>query len=73
MYIDGETCCAANVSSRGKARHLSVNVSSVQLRKPDFVDQVHSHCRELGALPERIILELTEQAVIENIDETVKK
>jgi diguanylate cyclase (GGDEF)-like protein/PAS domain S-box-containing protein len=45
---------------------LSVNISGVQLSQPDLVDQIAQAVRETGLPGECLILEITENAVIEN-------
>lgn len=45
---------------------ISVNVSPVQLRKPHFATRVISIIREAGIAPERIELEITETAILED-------
>ena len=47
---------------------LAVNVSAVQFRQPDFVEQVKSIVRLSGARPEGLKLELTESALAEDLD-----
>ena len=50
---------------------LSVNVSSRQLRQPDFVDQVESILAATGMDARNLVIELTETALIENADTAV--
>jgi diguanylate cyclase (GGDEF)-like protein/PAS domain S-box-containing protein len=52
---------------------LSVNVSPLQFRQPDFVDQVRAVLAETGAPPQQLIFEVTEGLLIEDIDQTVAR
>ncbi len=52
---------------------LAVNVSSVQFRQVDFVEEVARVLKESGADPSRLKLELTESVVLEHVEETISK
>lgn len=52
---------------------LAVNVSAHQFRQHDFVGDVLQVVRESGAHPARLKLELTETALINDIDDAVSK
>jgi diguanylate cyclase (GGDEF)-like protein/PAS domain S-box-containing protein len=53
--------------------NLAVNVSALQFRQRDFVSGVLEVVRQSGANPERLKLELTETALINEIDDAVTK
>jgi diguanylate cyclase (GGDEF)-like protein/PAS domain S-box-containing protein len=55
------------------AMHLAVNVSPVQFHQEDFVDQVKAVLAATGANPCRLELELTENLVLEDINEATSK
>lgn len=52
---------------------LSVNVSPLQFRQPDFVEQVRAILSETGAPPQQLIFEVTEGLLIEDIDQAIKR
>ncbi|MDO9010261.1 MAG: EAL domain-containing protein [Gallionella sp.] len=52
---------------------LAVNVSAKQFHQPDFVEQVSRALLESDANPSHLKLELTESAVLGNIDATIAK
>ncbi|MDY0106922.1 MAG: EAL domain-containing protein [Giesbergeria sp.] len=56
-------------------RHLdlAVNVSARQFRQPGFVDQVRHTLAQAGANPARLVLELTESLVLDDLADTVTK
>ncbi|MET0657297.1 MAG: bifunctional diguanylate cyclase/phosphodiesterase, partial [Steroidobacteraceae bacterium] len=47
---------------------VAVNVSTLQLSQPGFVDVVRSAIRASGAAPDALELEMTESLIIENIE-----
>jgi diguanylate cyclase (GGDEF)-like protein len=53
--------------------HLAVNVSPVQFHRPDFVWQVKEVLALSGANPNKLELELTENLVLEDIEEAITK
>ncbi len=53
--------------------HLAVNVSPVQFHQPDFVQQVKAILAASGANPARLELELTENLVLEDVEEAILK
>ena len=63
--------CAQQVAwaARGLLPQISVNVSPRQLRRVDFVGRVKEHLRVTGADPERMIVELTESAMLQDHDD----
>lgn len=56
-----------------KIDHVAVNVSSKQFRQADFVQQVRQVLLDAGVGAHRLVIELTEGCVIENIDDTIGK
>ena len=52
---------------------VSVNVSSLQFRQPDFVDQVREILAETEIESRRLKLELTESLVLDNVENTIEK
>jgi EAL domain-containing protein (putative c-di-GMP-specific phosphodiesterase class I) len=52
---------------------LAVNVSAHQFRRPDFVADVLQAVGQGGINPERLKLELTETALVGDIDDAVRK
>ena len=52
---------------------LAVNVSTHQLRQPDFVERVADALRRTGAKPERLKLELTESLLMDSMEDTIAK
>ena len=46
---------------------VSVNLSPAQFRLPDLVDRIRDILRETGLLPERLELEVTETAMIDDV------
>jgi diguanylate cyclase (GGDEF)-like protein/PAS domain S-box-containing protein len=72
-----ETACAqlAEWAKNDHTAHLNlaVNVSALQFRQRDFVPGVLEVVRQSGANPERLKLELTETALINEIDDAVTK
>lgn len=50
---------------------VAVNVSARQMRKPDFPEVVEAALRKNGLGPQYLELELTERAVMADVDETV--
>ncbi|HTE60325.1 MAG TPA: EAL domain-containing protein, partial [Solirubrobacteraceae bacterium] len=63
--------CAQQVAwtARGMVPQISVNVSPRQLRRVDFLSRVKEHLRATGADPERLIIELTESAMLQDHDD----
>ncbi len=55
----------------GLAVPLSVNVSPLQFRQPDFVDQVCAVLVETGAPASQLIFEVTEGLLVNDLNETV--
>ncbi len=53
--------------------HLAVNISPVQFHQPDFVREVKLILEETGADPRNLELELTENLVLEDIEEATRK
>jgi diguanylate cyclase (GGDEF)-like protein/PAS domain S-box-containing protein len=58
---------------RSRDLHLSVNVSARQFGQPDFVQQVAETLRATGAPAERLVLELTESVVLDDIEGAADK
>ncbi|MFM9912496.1 MAG: EAL domain-containing protein [Methylophilaceae bacterium] len=52
---------------------LAVNVSARQFQQPGFVDEVMAVLKETGANPFLLKLELTESAVLDDIENTIAK
>ncbi|MFZ6731566.1 putative bifunctional diguanylate cyclase/phosphodiesterase [Undibacterium sp. Ji42W] len=52
---------------------LSVNVSPKQFRQPDFVEKVRRVLRYTGAPPTRLIFEVTEGLLIDNLQDTIAR
>lgn len=53
--------------------HLALNVSSRQFRSPDFVSEFVRDLVTAGVPTDKVVLEVTEGTVIENVDETARK
>jgi diguanylate cyclase (GGDEF)-like protein/PAS domain S-box-containing protein len=72
-----ETACAqiaAWARQKQTARLIvSVNISALQFRQPEFVEQVLSALARTGASPKNLRLELTESILVENIEEVIAK
>jgi EAL domain-containing protein (putative c-di-GMP-specific phosphodiesterase class I) len=47
---------------------ISVNVSAVQLQRPEFIDEVRGVLEETEILPSSLILELTESVMLRDMD-----
>ncbi len=48
--------------------YVSVNLSAYQLQEPDLVEDISRALRESGLPPEALVLEVTESALIENLN-----
>jgi len=53
--------------------HVAVNVSSRQFRQGGFVQQIRQALAEFELSADRLVIELTEGSVIENIEDTISK
>ena len=52
---------------------MAINVSARQFYQPDFVEQVWGHIKQSGVDPKGLKLELTESAVLDRVDEVVRR
>jgi diguanylate cyclase (GGDEF)-like protein/PAS domain S-box-containing protein len=52
---------------------VSVNVSPTRFRHPGFVEELTEVLRETGLEPERLVLEITESALVENLGMVVER
>jgi EAL domain-containing protein (putative c-di-GMP-specific phosphodiesterase class I) len=72
-----ETACAqlANWALRPETCGftVAVNISAVQFRQPDFVEQVLAVLARSGANPQKLKLELTESLLLENVADIITK
>jgi diguanylate cyclase (GGDEF)-like protein len=59
--------------SQIELNYVSVNVSSVQLKNPDFVSTVKQILQNSGMPPNKLELEITETAFIEDFDDSLDK
>jgi diguanylate cyclase (GGDEF)-like protein/PAS domain S-box-containing protein len=67
-------CCqAADWDAVGLRLRMAVNVSVVQLRQPDFVEQVRSALVLSGLPPHRLELEITEGAFVADVADAIEK
>jgi diguanylate cyclase (GGDEF)-like protein/PAS domain S-box-containing protein len=65
--LDRAVSEAVRWQTRGR-RHVSVNVSPVQLREDGFVDEVDRVLARHGLDPDRLTLEVTETVLVEEIE-----
>ncbi|TWI65423.1 PAS domain S-box-containing protein/diguanylate cyclase (GGDEF)-like protein [Pseudoduganella lurida] len=73
-WVLREACAAWHALDEiGRALPLSINVSPVQFRQPDFVEKVQAILAETGAPASQLIFEVTEGLLIEDIDQTLAR
>lgn len=53
--------------------YVSANVSTLQLKNPDFVETIQQILQQIQMPPEKLELEITETAFIEDFDESLHK
>ena len=72
-WVLGEACrVGKRLSDKyGTQLHVAVNVSARQLRSAELVAEVEQALRESGFAPRALELELTESALIDDIDQSV--
>ena len=72
-----ETACAQIASWAGRKQTadfiVAVNISALQFRQPEFVEQVLAALDRTGANPENLKLELTESMLANNIEDIIAK
>lgn len=72
-----ESACEQIVAwaGREKTSHLtiSVNISALQFRQPEFVERLLEIIKRTGANPKNLKLELTESMLVENFEEIIAK
>ncbi|WP_373484347.1 putative bifunctional diguanylate cyclase/phosphodiesterase [Acetobacterium sp.] len=51
--------------------HIAVNISAVQMKRPDFLAGVKAVFRETGTPPERLTFEITESVFIGNMEQAI--
>jgi EAL domain-containing protein (putative c-di-GMP-specific phosphodiesterase class I) len=72
-----QTACAqiALWAKRKQTSHLtvSVNISAVQFREPEFVETVLKALDRAGANPGNLKLELTESMLVDNLEDVIAK
>jgi diguanylate cyclase (GGDEF)-like protein/PAS domain S-box-containing protein len=76
QWVLQEACARLKVwAGDPRARHLrlSVNVSARQFHQDDFADQVRGALRASGAPARRLVLELTESVVLDDVDAAIDK
>lgn len=74
QWVLEEACrLLRQLDAAGHALRLAVNVSPRQFRQSDFVACVNEALRSTGANPARLVLEVTEGLVIEDICDTIAK
>ncbi|MEO0329008.1 MAG: EAL domain-containing protein [Pseudomonadota bacterium] len=66
--IDQSMCELSRWNAKGRNLKMAINVSPLQLRNRDIVDQLKSGLEKYGINPEMFELELTEEALIEHTD-----
>jgi diguanylate cyclase (GGDEF)-like protein/PAS domain S-box-containing protein len=52
---------------------VSINVSALQMRRKNFVEQVRAIIEETGANPHRLKIELTESTLVSNVEDVIDK
>src|SRR5690606_14517930 len=57
----------------GRELHLSLNVTAAGLGEPDFTDEVASQLAASGFPPELLILEITEQSLVADLDRSAQR
>jgi diguanylate cyclase (GGDEF)-like protein len=72
-----ETACA-QIAAWARVKEnahiaIAVNISSRQIRHPEFVQRVLAMLDRDGANPHNLMLELTESMLVDNIDDTIAK
>ena len=73
-WVLREACRAwLALDAAGHPLPLSINVSPLQFRQPDFVAQVCAVLRETGAPPQQLIFEVTEGLLVEDVGQTVDR
>ena len=73
-WVLRQACLAWHtLAAAGHALPLSVNVSPVQFRQPDFVARVAAILEETGAPADQLILEVTEGVMVERMEETIAR
>ena len=72
-YVLRAACTQASLwhAGAGFAGRIAVNVSARQLSEDDFVDKVLSVLRETGLPADKLEIELTESAIMRNIDKSI--
>jgi diguanylate cyclase (GGDEF)-like protein/PAS domain S-box-containing protein len=65
----------ARWSTDPATEHLTVaiNVSALQMRQKNFVEQVHEIIEQTAADPHRLKIELTESILVSNVDDVIAK
>jgi diguanylate cyclase (GGDEF)-like protein/PAS domain S-box-containing protein len=52
--------------------HIAVNVSTIQFKNSDFIQNINRLCDEVAISPENIELEVTESYIMENIEQNIQ-
>ncbi|WP_179959479.1 putative bifunctional diguanylate cyclase/phosphodiesterase [Marinobacter changyiensis] len=74
-YVLRMACAQAQTwrkRSNEEAVHIAVNVPAREFYRPGFVDAVLGVLRDVGLDPSRLILELTEEGMIQDIEQTIE-
>jgi diguanylate cyclase (GGDEF)-like protein/PAS domain S-box-containing protein len=72
--LEHSSSFAAKLQKNGlKEFNVSINISTRQILQNDFVERVQDIIAQSGVSPERIGLELTETALMESFETTLKK
>lgn len=77
IWVLKETCTQVkrweNIFDLPSGFYLSVNVSPIQIKQPDFVEVVIDIINRSNIGRGRIKLEITESSIIENVDDVIQK
>jgi len=74
QWVLRQACAAWLALERaGYPLPLSINVSPLQFRQPDFVDQVRATLLDTGVPPHQLIFEVTEGLLVEDLDQTIAR
>jgi EAL domain-containing protein (putative c-di-GMP-specific phosphodiesterase class I) len=70
-----ETACQqlALWSQRALDFKVAVNVSARQFQQENFVEQVRTMLQQTGADPKKLVLEMTESLLVQNVEDVIQK